>query len=66
MRVILKLVSNKNAVNPVWTGGQIGPWGEEANWSTGFSSETVQQIFTKFCDFNHTYIGYLPKLQVEV
>ena len=28
------------------------------------NSETVQPVFTKFCDFNHTYIGYLSKLRL--
>ena len=28
------------------------------------SSETVEPIFTKFCDFNHNYIAYLSKLRV--
>ena len=41
-----------NLVNPIWTGED-----REAKWHFArfllYSSETVQPIFTKFCDFNH-------------
>ena len=51
----------KQNFNPIWTGG---------NWPIArffdYNSETIQPIFTKFCDFNHTYIGYLSKLRVQV
>ena len=55
------LLKPSSCLTPFRPGG-----GREANWPIARfilkSSETVQLIFTKFCDFN--YISYLSKLRV--
>ena len=42
--------------NPIWG----------ANWPIAgfflYNSETIQPIFTKFCDFNDTYTGCLNEI----
>ena len=45
----------------------FGP-GEGGNWPIArfclYNSKTIQQILSKCCEFNYTYIGYLSKLTV--
>ena len=54
-------IEKKFQFSPIQTGGG-GSWPIARFFL--YSSDTVQLILTKFCDFNHNYIGYLSKLRV--